>query len=104
MQTLLKQRSPEQWAEHIALLPKKIRTQIAKVVWWDWFGPRVVSERWDHLDQYINQPAMDLEDHEVLEGLELLGYTEKQARQRLYPDERVREPRKGVPKGVANAI
>jgi hypothetical protein len=47
---------------------------------------------------------MDLEDHEVLEGLELLGYTEKQARQRLYPDERVREPRKGVPKGVCHAI
>jgi len=89
MQAVLKHRTPDQWANHIELLPKSIRTQIAKIVWWDWFGPRIVSDRWDHLDKYVNQNCRELEDHEVLEGLELLGYTETQARQRLYPDERI---------------
>jgi len=40
--------------------PKHIRAHMARLIWWDWFSSRPVTERWDHLDDFLNIPYAQL--------------------------------------------
>jgi len=85
----LSKKSPEAWAADIELLPDSIKRIIAKIVWWDYFSIRSVSKRWPHLDPYINTPAEEATDEEILKGLEAVGFTPEKARWRMFPEERI---------------
>jgi len=50
---------PEVWLERILGLPEEARQQVARVVWWDHFGARKMTERWDHLDHWTASPEKE---------------------------------------------
>ena len=85
----MKKRTPEEWLIAIESLPESIRRGVAKIIWWDFFGGRLNGKRWDHLDRYVQTPLEDIPDDLMLEGLQLVGFTESQARQRIFPEERL---------------
>lgn len=49
--------TPQQWAERVLQVPDEIRPQVARVVWYDWFGQRESHERWPHLDCYLKNAS-----------------------------------------------
>ena len=44
---------PAEWLERINALPKRAQGQIARMVWWDFWSNRVVSERWNEFDHWL---------------------------------------------------
>jgi hypothetical protein len=82
--TRLKKVAPQQWRTLVAALPVKIRTEVAHVVWWDWFAGRHVTERWPHLDTFIKRPKWHQPtDAQIIEGLILCGYSQAYASKRI---------------------
>jgi hypothetical protein len=82
--TRLKKIAPQQWRSRVAALPLKIRTEVAHVIWWDWFGGRNVTERWTHLDTFIKRPKWHQPtDAQIIEGLMLCGYSQAYASKRI---------------------
>ena|SRR5690606_4069091 len=80
----LKKRSPEEWCDLLKEIPKKHRSQVAKIIWWDWFGDRNVWERWPHLDRYIKpNEYVEIKDEKFVEYLLKLGYTPYMAHTRI---------------------
>ncbi len=76
--------SPQQWRTRVAAVPKKMQTEVAHVIWWDWFSGRDVSERWPDLDIYIKRPKWHQPtDAQVIEGLMLCGYSQRYATKRI---------------------
>ena len=80
----LKRVSPKQWRNRVASVPKKMQTEVAHVIWWDWFSGRDVTERWPDLDTYIRQPKWNKPtDAEIVAGLMLCGYSQPYATKRI---------------------
>jgi len=71
------------------MLPVDRRNATAKIIWWDFFGGRLNGNRWDHLDRYVQTPYEEIPDEIMLESLQMVGFTESQARQRIFPEERL---------------
>ena len=44
---------PTQWMERIKSLPERAQGQIARMVWWDFWSNRLVSERWSEFDHWL---------------------------------------------------
>jgi hypothetical protein len=79
----LKQKHPLEWLADIRRLPKKVQSNIARIIWWDFFAEREVSQRWPHLDQYLKETMIELNKAETMKYLRQCGYTEQQADQRI---------------------
>jgi hypothetical protein len=89
--TRLKKVAPQQWRSRVAALPLKIRTEVAHVIWWDWFSGRNVSERWPHMDSYIRRPKWHQPtDAQIIEGLILCGYSHGFAAKRIRENSNVK--------------
>jgi hypothetical protein len=71
--------SPEFWYNGIVSLPEEIRATVAKVVWWDHFAQQLVSQRWPHLDEWLNKPVIQIETADWVKYLTKIGYTEYEA-------------------------
>jgi hypothetical protein len=71
--------SPEFWYNGIVSLPESVRATVAKVVWWDHFASRLVSERWNHLDEWLNKPVVEIPTADWVTYLTKIGYTEYEA-------------------------
>lgn len=71
-----------EWARRIEDIEvEALRHKAALIVYWDFFGDRAVSERWDHLDKYIRLPSAPvgvLED-DLAAALLWLGYPARMA-------------------------
>jgi len=87
----MKSKSPEDWFNAIQNVESSVRNAVAKIIWWDFFGDKVCTQRWNHLDSYINSPYEELDDNLIMEGLQVCGFTEKQAMWRVYPELRIKE-------------
>jgi hypothetical protein len=74
--------SPEFWYNGIISLPENVRATVAKVVWWDHFAPRLVCERWPHLDEWLDKPIVDILQKDWVTYLTKIGYTEYEAASR----------------------
>lgn len=85
----MKKKTPEEWLIAIQSLPENIQRGVAKIIWWDFFGGRIAARRWDHLDKWVKTPLEDIPDDLMLEGLISVGFTETQARMRIFPEERL---------------
>lgn len=47
------ERTPEEWVELVARINDPwVCAALANLVWWDFFGEREYSERWEHLDEF----------------------------------------------------
>jgi len=80
----LKGRSPEEWAALIQELTPKLRVEVSKIVWWDFFGNRLVGDRWPQLDEYLNVPVdATIQRGDLIKALVAIGYTECQATGRV---------------------
>lgn len=55
--------TPKEWLQRILTLPREIRAEVAKIVWWDFFAHRLVGQRWAELDPFLaychTPPALD---------------------------------------------
>jgi hypothetical protein len=73
------------WAYRISQLNDKIRGPVARMIWWDFFAGRMVSERWSALDEFVPAPRNLTEDwtnDELRDGLMACGYPEMEAARR----------------------
>lgn len=78
-------RHPEKWRSEILkhTSDDAVRLNLACVIWWDWFGQRLVSNRWLHLDDLVARyhsrftPRID-----VSKLLIKLGYPTHRAQER----------------------
>jgi hypothetical protein len=77
----LEQLSPKDWRERIMILPEKIRSAVARIIWWDFFSQRTVKNRWNHLDDILSGP--DATGEEIREGLEICGFNRKMSHARV---------------------
>lgn len=79
----LKRKHPLEWLYDIQRLPKKVQSNIARIIWWDFFAEREVINRWAHLDQYLKEPMIDLTKEETVKYLRRCEYTEHAANERI---------------------
>ena len=79
----LKRKHPLEWLYDIGRLPKKVQSNIARIIWWDFFAEREVSQRWPHLDNYLTQEMVDLTRSETIKYLRRCEYTQQQAEKRI---------------------
>lgn len=91
--TILKNRSPEEWARQVKRLSipippdvaeklitmDHVRVAAANLAWWDFFGGRPVVDRWPHLDKYLNKTFVRVPRELLVAALMALGYPEKWA-------------------------
>ena len=82
---ILNARSPEEWRSAIDVITDpSIKIQTACIVWWDYFAHRVVSNRWHHLDEYVQ--AWNVHIHVPQSQFEAallsIGYLPEDARSR----------------------
>lgn len=78
---------PGVWADNVKRLPIRYRAAVARIVWWDWFASRTVSNRWDHLDEYMRYPIEGeiWTDDDLKKGLVKVGYPQEEANRRIRP-------------------
>jgi hypothetical protein len=88
---VLKDRAPEVWVAMIEDLEEPIKTRAAKIVWWDFFGNRFVSERWPHLDGYLNRPIEFVAHEDLVSALYKLGYSAYYATNRIDTEEEIED-------------
>ena len=80
----LKALGPKDWAKALRRVPLAIRAEVARVVWWDWFSDRTHSERWEHLDKYLEPPFHFQPDiSRIIDGLVMVGYSWERAVNRM---------------------
>jgi hypothetical protein len=66
-------RKAHEWAQMIEDLPEHLRAPVARLVWWDYFGDRLVPNRSNLLDKYLqttDEPDLD----EWVQALIDIGY------------------------------
>lgn len=81
----LNRRKPEEWRMVIdAIADPILRTQAACIVWWDFFAHRDVTDRWNHLDDYIKtwRPSWEINQSSLEVELLRLGFHPQMARTR----------------------
>jgi len=75
----LRQVKPDDWLIMIKSFNEPIRTRLANVIWWDFYGERMGSERWGNLDLYLNAPYIPCDQDELRKALVYCGYSEAMA-------------------------
>lgn len=83
----LRDLSPEEWVMRIDSLPAKAKPQIARMVWWDFWSERTVSERWPHFDKYLEfdeeENVNPLSTSMIARCLKAVGYPKYRIKLRL---------------------
>ena len=49
----LRNLTEQEWMNRILELPSKVQASIARIVWWDFWSNRLVSERWTLFDDFL---------------------------------------------------
>lgn len=75
----LSKRTQEEWLEIIMTFRGNLRTRVACLVWWDYYGNREAKHRWDNLDQFLAAPYIECDSHMLRECLIEIGYSEHMA-------------------------
>ncbi len=78
--------APAEWRERIMRLQAPLRGAVAAIVYWDVFSVRFAVHRWHELDDILGR-ANSVSSDELFEGLLAVGYTEKRARGRVWPQQ-----------------
>jgi hypothetical protein len=80
---ILRAITEQEWVARIEKIRGKIKSEIAKIVWFDFFSIRETSEKWYGLDKYIDTPYLDYARAEIIKKLIQVGYSEKHANSRI---------------------
>ena len=81
---MLRGRSIPEWMELIEGLPKEWRGEVARIVWWDFFGDRLVSEPLPEFDKFLTPPFPMTTIATLEKGLARVGYAKKRIESRLF--------------------
>jgi hypothetical protein len=82
----VRKRKPKRWRNAIMRINTlKIRSQVANIVWWDFFSKRSCSKRFSELDDFIESynPAIHVDPDSVVRALKRIGYPPKLAERRV---------------------
>jgi len=82
----LRQVKPDDWLIMIKAFSEPLRTRLANLIWWDFCGERIGTERWHNLDLYLNAPHVDCDVDELKKALMYCGYSEQMATARVKPN------------------
>lgn len=78
-----------EWRQRIDTIPDiKIRVRVARIIFWDMFGAKLVTEHQPELDDLVDCPLMiryAYTPEQIANALISIGYTEKQAVKRVTP-------------------
>lgn len=90
--------TPEEWAKRVELIQDfAVRTKVAGLIFWDFFGNRPADKRWTCLDVYVKVAwaprSKEPDGKAVCDALVSVGYPLKFA-----------ELRSEVPKGLHEAV
>lgn len=75
-------REPEEWLRIIVTFRGNLRTRLACLIWWDFYGIRTGKDRWDNLDPFLSAPHTDCCQDKLKDALLKCGYSETMATQR----------------------
>lgn len=76
--------TPHQWLDLVLKAPKTCRTEVAHIIWWDWFSGRETSKRWDTLDSFLKNPTWSKPSDEIIiKALVNCGYSHAHATNRI---------------------
>jgi len=80
----LTERGPKDWVTALENIDDIVlRTAVARIAWWDFFGHRSVAERWPHLDRYLEGDHVKIDKEVLKRGLYQAGYSPWHAHRRL---------------------
>jgi hypothetical protein len=73
---LLNMRDEHDWAKAVRhIMDKHVRNHVASIIWWDFFGGRVSTERWAAFDKYVKAPFFRVPIKDAVAGLVQCGLT-----------------------------
>ena len=77
----------DEWMERIKSPPERAQGQIARMVWWDFWSDRTVSERWPHFDHWLQFDEREETDpvpkSTIIKCLKAVGYPNYRIKLRL---------------------
>lgn len=79
-------RGPDDWLRAVdGVKKRKVRLQVANIVWWDFFSQRVAADRWPQLDKHIAEwrPSHNAPIEHIRDGLRAVGYPGRLADRRV---------------------
>ena len=69
-------RTQEQWLGVITQFRGNMRTRLACVIWWDFYGIRQAKKRWSNLDHFVKLPHVDCDTSKLRLNLIKCGYSD----------------------------
>ena len=76
--------TPREWLDRVMNVPASARCEVSHIIWWDWFSPRLTTERWNELDLFLkNATWSNATDRQIIKGLMQCGYSETHAINRV---------------------
>lgn len=83
----LQKLSAAEWMDRIKGLPERAQGQIARMVWWDFWSNKTVSERWPEFDHWLQFDEREEADPVPLtmiaKCLKAVGYPQYRIKLRL---------------------
>ena len=76
-------RDPAEWLSLILEFKEPLRTRLACLVWWDFYGIKEAKNRSNNLDHFLIAPHVDCDHDKLIKALIYCGYSESMAAHRL---------------------
>ena len=73
----------EQWDARLSLIHESIRSEVAKVIWWDFYGYKMNLKAPRNLDEHMYTPYVDVEKKLMVDALVKCGYSQLHAERRI---------------------
>ena len=80
----LRTRTQEEWLNVIMQFRGNLRTRLAAIIWWDYYGVRESKARWNNLDAFVNAPYIECDKGKMRNALIKAGYSETMATERIF--------------------
>jgi hypothetical protein len=76
-------RDPVEWLSLILEFKDPLRTRLACLVWWDFYGIKEAKNRSGNLDHFLLAPHVDCDQEKIIKAMIYCGYSESMAAHRL---------------------
>jgi hypothetical protein len=76
-------REPSEWLSLILEFKEPLRTRLACLVWWDFYGIKQAKDRGGNLDHFLIAPHVDCDHDKLIKAMIYCGYSQSMAAHRL---------------------